>query len=86
MDATFTNLASDNRQVVLNIRGEWFDRSAEIKMGDVTVAHIARSFLNARQLLANQDTYYVTVAPGVDLSLIAALCVCLDEKEQEGKR
>lgn len=27
--------------------------------------------------------YFVTVAPGVDLVLIAAICVCLDERENE---
>jgi hypothetical protein len=27
----------------------------------------------------------VQVAPGVDLALITALCICLDEKNNEGK-
>lgn len=82
MNVTFTNLASDNKEIELHIRGDWFDRSANIFLGDVVVASIARSFLNVGNFFG-ADTYYVTVAPGVDLSLIAACCVCLDEKEQE---
>lgn len=27
--------------------------------------------------------YFVTIAPGVDMSLIAAICVALDERENE---
>ena len=27
--------------------------------------------------------YFVTVAPMVDLTMVAALCVCLDEKEND---
>ena len=30
-----------------------------------------------------KSQYFVTVAPNVDLSMIAAICVCLDEKENE---
>jgi len=86
LNATFVNLASDNREIELHIRGSWFDRKANILLDDVVVASISRSFFNARQIFADQDTYYVSVAPGVDLSLIAALCVCLDEKEEEGKK
>jgi len=85
MNVVFTNLASNNAQIELQIRGDWFDRSATITMGDVVVAQIGRQYFNARELLGGQQTYYVTVAPGVDLSLIAACCVCLDEKENEKK-
>ncbi|KAG0652400.1 hypothetical protein D0Z07_1395 [Hyphodiscus hymeniophilus] len=85
MLATFTNTASSNAAVELLIKGDWFDRSAEIKMGNVVVAQIARKMLNMREIFGGQQTYFVTVAPGVDLSLIAAVCVCLDEKENETK-
>lgn len=30
-----------------------------------------------------RSQYFVTVAPNVDLSLIAAVCVSLDEKEND---
>lgn len=47
------------------------------------MATIGRSYFNMREIFGGQQTYYVTVAAGVDLSLIAAICVCLDEKENE---
>jgi uncharacterized protein YxjI len=50
----------------------------------VVVARIDRKILNGRDLLFGQQTYGVLVAPGVDLALIAALCICLDEKNNEG--
>ena len=80
--ATFMN-ASDGAQCELNIKGDWLDRKASITLGERPVAHISRSFGNAREILGGQQTYFVEVAPGVDLSLIAALCVCLDERENE---
>jgi uncharacterized protein YxjI len=52
-------------------------------MGNIIVATISRNFLNAGQIFGDQQTYFVTVAPGVDYALIAAFCVCLDEKENE---
>jgi uncharacterized protein YxjI len=39
--------------------------------------------LRGREVFFDQQTYAVMVAPGVDLALIAALCVCFDEKNNE---
>lgn len=47
------------------------------------VAQIDRQFLNARQFLADRDTYAVTIAPGVDMALIVAMVVCLDERREQ---
>lgn len=76
---SFVSVYADNCQV----KGDWWDRSAEITYGGRAVAHISRSFLNYRQIFGDKQTYFVTVAPGVDLTMIAGLCVCLDEKENE---
>jgi len=84
MVATFTN-ASNRAPIELVVKGDWFDRSATITLGDIVVAQISRSFFNAGQIFGGQQTYYVAIAPNVDLSLIAALCVCLDERENEKK-
>ena len=84
MISTFTN-HSTKSAVELLIKGDWFDRSATITMGNIVVAQISRSYFNMREIFGGQQTYYVTVAPNVDLSLIAAICVCLDEKENEKK-
>ncbi|KAE9966180.1 hypothetical protein BLS_007183 [Venturia inaequalis] len=78
----FTN-AADGRHVELEVKGDWFDRSATITYGGQQVASIGRSFFNIREVFADKQTYFVKVAPGVDLTMIAALCVCLDERENE---
>ncbi|RDL39319.1 uncharacterized protein BP5553_03659 [Venustampulla echinocandica] len=82
MVTTFTN-ASDRRPIELLVKGDWLDRKATITMGNTVVAQISRKFFNAREIFADKQTYFVTIAPGVDLALIAALCVCLDEKEND---
>lgn len=84
MIATFTN-ASNKAPIELLVKGDWLDRSAVITLNGTTVASIARSFGNMREIFGGQQTYFVTVAPGVDLAMIAAICVCLDEKENEKK-
>lgn len=78
----FKNFSS-NEEVELEIRGDWLDRSARIEFGGRPVAHISRSFFNVREMFGDKQTYFVSVAANVDLSMIAALCVCLDEKENE---
>ncbi|GAB1729340.1 hypothetical protein NU195Hw_g5485t1 [Hortaea werneckii] len=79
---SFTN-AANGQEVAIEIKGDWIDRSAEMTWDGKTVATIARSFFNVREILGDQQTYFVTVAPNVDLSLIAALCVSLDERANE---
>ncbi|KAL6248111.1 hypothetical protein RBB50_004365 [Rhinocladiella similis] len=74
---------SDGSQIELELKGDWMDRSATITLAGRPVANISRSFMNVRQIFGNKQTYFVTVAPGVDLVLIAAICVCLDERENE---
>ncbi|KAJ9481907.1 hypothetical protein VN97_g11542 [Penicillium thymicola] len=81
--ASFTD--SNGKEVALKIKGGWFDHTADIvddKSGQ-TVARIDRKLLSGRDLLFGQQTYAVVVAPGVDAALIAALCICFDEKNNE---
>ncbi|GAB1315235.1 Tubby C-terminal-like domain-containing protein [Madurella fahalii] len=82
--ATFVN-ASTGQQVALFLKGNWFDTSAEIvdEATGATVARIDRKMLNARELVFGKQTYYLTVAPGADMALLAAMCICLDEKKNE---
>ena len=47
------------------------------------VARIDRKMLNARELFTDQQTYVVEVMPGVDITLIVAMCICLDERRNE---
>ncbi|KAK5111562.1 hypothetical protein LTR62_004858 [Meristemomyces frigidus] len=79
---TFKN-AADGNAVEFEVKGDWFDRSAEISYGGRPVAAIQRSYFNVREIWGDKQTYFVVVAPNVDLSLIAAICISLDEKENE---
>ncbi|KAF7503100.1 hypothetical protein GJ744_004309 [Endocarpon pusillum] len=74
-----------NQQEELLMKGNFFDTYADItnvKTGQ-PVARIDRKMLNARELFTGQQTYVVTVAQGVDLALITAMCICLDEKRND---
>lgn len=82
MSATFIN-SSDGKTIELLVKGDFFDRKATITMNDRVVAQIGRNFLNVREIFGGQQSYQVSVAPGVDLALMAAVCICLDEKENE---
>lgn len=83
--ATFTD--ANGKAVKLFIKGSILEHSADIvdeKSGQ-TVARIDRKLLSGRDLIFGQQTYAVVVAPGVDAALIAALCICFDEKNHDEK-
>ncbi|CZR57666.1 uncharacterized protein PAC_07555 [Phialocephala subalpina] len=61
------------------------DEETTIKMGGIIVAEIKKKHLTARNLLLGEKTYQVDVPPGVDLSLIAAICIGLHQKATEDK-
>jgi len=72
--------SSDQQQVQLKMKGDWLDRTTEIKLGNTVVARIDREMRTGWQILGGPQTYFVTVAPNVDLALMVALCICLDER------
>ncbi|KAJ5322327.1 hypothetical protein N7452_010616 [Penicillium brevicompactum] len=81
--ASFTD--SNGKARAFKMKGGWFDHTADIvddKSGQ-TVARIDRKLLSGRDLMFGQQTYAVVVAPGVDAALIAALCICFDEKNND---
>ncbi|KAI0448617.1 DUF567-domain-containing protein [Xylaria acuta] len=71
----------------LMVKGNFFDTTADItdEATKQPVATIDRKFFNAREIFTGQDTYAVTVAPNVDMALIAAMCICMDDKKEQGK-
>lgn len=71
----------------LMMKGDFFDRKAVItdEATGTPVATIDRKFFNAKELLFGKQTYAVMVAPGVDMAVIIAMCIAMDEKENEGK-
>jgi hypothetical protein len=56
MTVTFTNTASNNESIELQLSGNWIDRYCTITWKDQPVAQITRDFLNARQILGDADT------------------------------
>ncbi|ORY32262.1 tubby C-terminal-like domain-containing protein [Naematelia encephala] len=85
MEATFVN-QSTGQPVTLELRGDMWGGSADLSMGGMPVAQISRKLFNARELFVDKQTYFVTVAPGVDLALIAAICICFDEAKNENDK
>jgi uncharacterized protein YxjI len=84
--ATANFTTSTGKPVTLQMKGNWTDHGADIvdKDSGRPVARIAPPPLNGRDLVFGQQTYAVIVAPGADAALIAALCICFDEKNHEG--
>jgi uncharacterized protein YxjI len=83
---TFTDPSTGHEEELL-IEGNFLATHAEIKEAKTgaIAARIDRQWLNARQIFAEQQTYALLVAPGVDMALMAALCICLDEKRSENR-
>ena len=80
MHCSFTN-ASTQQEIELVCSGDFINRRAKITLDGRPLAFIRRNFWNAREWVSAAHTYYVTVAPGVDLTLVAALCICMDDRE-----
>lgn len=71
---------------ILCMEGNWRDTSADIviKSTGVPVARIDRQYLKGKDWFGGKQTYALIVAPGVDLALMVAACIALDEKNNEG--
>ena len=67
------------------MKGDFFSRRAQIieTATGQPIAEIKKNSLNARNLLGGQQTYVVAIAPGVDTSLVVAMCVAFDERHNE---
>ena len=77
--------AMNGENVNLLMHGSFFNKSTTItnESNGQVVAQIDRELFNARQLLGDRQSYAVTVAPGVDIALIVAMVVCLDERRDQ---
>lgn len=69
------------------MKGNWRDSTAEIvdDNNGVVVAQIHRKsmFKSFSTFVFDQNTYGLSVAPGVDYALMAALCIAFDELNNE---
>lgn len=80
LEVKFNNLAGDGKEQLWELRGKWFSGSSElITQNKTIVAKVERDYKNTGEILFGKQTYMVTIAPGVDASLISAICICLDE-------
>ncbi|KAL6860632.1 hypothetical protein ACO1O0_004660 [Amphichorda felina] len=76
--------SKDGQKHTLVMNGTFAGMSADIvdKASGAVVARIDRKLFNAREWLGGQQTYALIVAPGVDMALMVAACVALDEKNE----
>ncbi|PSN67683.1 hypothetical protein BS50DRAFT_572727 [Corynespora cassiicola Philippines] len=84
--ATATFTSHNGKAESLTMKGNFFDTYADITdeaQGGFVVARIDRKMLSGKDIFFGQQTYGVQVAPGVDMALVAAMCICLDEKNNE---
>lgn len=85
---SFTTKAG--KQVTLSMKGNWRASRAEIvdESNGMTIAYITRDLKSLENFISHvamgQQSYTVTIAPGVDMALVAAMCICMDEKNNEG--
>ncbi|SPO05163.1 related to DUF567 domain protein [Cephalotrichum gorgonifer] len=78
---TFTSVSG--KEESFTMEGDWRTKRAEIK-DDATgavVALISRA-TDAMHLLGGVQTYTVTIAPNMDMALVMAMCIALDEKAE----
>ncbi|KAI8586382.1 tubby C-terminal-like domain-containing protein [Geranomyces variabilis] len=68
------------RQCVL-----WIDRGRRGKDNQQIIGYIHSEWAEARNLLFDKQTYFLRIAPGVDMALMVAICVALDEKAHENQ-
>jgi uncharacterized protein YxjI len=83
--ATVEIKANDGQTHTLTMSGNWRDTRADIvdQNTGAVVACIDRKLLKTRELFGGQQTYALIVAAGVDMALMVAACVALDEKNNE---
>ncbi len=81
---TFENSIT-KQPVSFLMKGGLFDSGADIKnvANNQPVARIDRKRFNAAEVFGNKQTYVVTCAKGIDMAIVAAMCICLDEKRND---
>ena len=81
---TFTS--TSGKAEVFTLEADWRSKSGEIKDNETgaTVARISRES-SLKHYIGGAQTYTVTIAPNMDMALVMAMCVALDEKAEAGK-
>ncbi|RYP05413.1 hypothetical protein DL764_003838 [Monosporascus ibericus] len=79
-------ISASGQKEDLRMTGDFFHTSAQI-CGNASrspVAIIERDFFNMREFFLDKQTYAVTIAPNVDMAIVVAMCICLDERRTSG--
>lgn len=84
MTAKFIN-AADGKELNIECKGDWLSKSCEMILVQTgqKVATISRNIMSMRDFFGDKQTYFVTVEPGVDLVLMAALAIAFDERNND---
>ncbi|KAK4235975.1 tubby C-terminal-like domain-containing protein [Achaetomium macrosporum] len=83
--ATFTS-ARTNTPVTLLMKGRFRNKTKIVdEASGALVGRIDKKLFKMREMALGQQTYHLTVAPGVDMALLVAMGICLDEMQNEGQ-
>jgi uncharacterized protein YxjI len=70
--------ASDGRELELDMKGDWFDRSAAITLNGRPVAEISRKMLNAREMSGSKQTVsFPILLIFLDMKILLTMVVVL---------
>ncbi|KAJ3006952.1 hypothetical protein HKX48_009381 [Thoreauomyces humboldtii] len=64
----------------------WVDRGRKGEMNRRFVANVTSPILEGNNMFWDKQTYWLQVAPGMDLALLTLVCVALDERFHDKKK
>lgn len=79
----FTNTLT-REPVEMSMNASYFRRNGDWKIDGQTVAHVFRDAWTSKDMLKGKRTYYLTVAPGMDMAVAVAACLYVHERVNEG--
>ncbi|KAG7006522.1 hypothetical protein G7Y79_00014g036970 [Physcia stellaris] len=83
--ARFPNTTSPNQDAVeMTMDANYFRRNGDWKIDNQVVAHVFRDAWTAKDMIRGRRTYYLTVAPGMDIAAAVAACLYVHERVNEG--
>lgn len=62
LECKFKNAAHDGKSHEIQLKGDWFDRSAEMTLDGIPIGRISRSFVNMREMMFDKQTYLLSIA------------------------
>ncbi|WWC96615.1 hypothetical protein V866_003485 [Kwoniella sp. B9012] len=82
-EASFHDALSSKSKSI-QLRGDFWVGSADmLVVSGPLIAQFSRRKVDSQGLNPNKETYIVNVAPGVDLALITAICICFEQASKE---